>query len=47
MKHTSTNEGNIFSFIFILFVYKYIIVNSYGARWVKRIKDNVTCLNKE
>ena len=25
---------------------KYIIVNNYGARWVKNIKDNVICLNK-
>ena len=26
---------------------KYITVNSYGARWVKDIKDNVICLNKQ
>ena len=26
---------------------KYITVNSYGARWVKNIKDNVICLNKD
>ena len=25
---------------------KYIAVNNYGARWVKNIKVNVTCLNK-
>ena len=25
---------------------KYIIVNNYGARWVKNIKDNVICPNK-
>ena len=26
---------------------KYIAVNNYGARWVKNIKDNVVCLNKQ
>ena len=26
---------------------KYITVNNCGARWVKNIKDNVTCLNKQ
>ena len=26
---------------------KYITVNNYGARWVKNIKDNVICLNKQ
>ena len=26
---------------------KYITVNNYGARWVKDIKDNVICLNKQ
>ena len=26
---------------------KYITINSYGARWVKNIKDNVICLNKQ
>ena len=26
---------------------KYIIVNNYGARWVKNIKDNAICLNKQ
>ena len=26
---------------------KYITVNSYGALWVKNIKDNVICLNKQ
>ena len=26
---------------------KYIAVNNYGARWVKNIKVNVTCLNKQ
>ena len=26
---------------------KYITVNNYGARWVKKIKDNVICLNKQ
>ena len=26
---------------------KYIIVNNYGARWVKNIKDKVICLNKQ
>ena len=26
---------------------KYITVNSYGVRWVKNIKDNVTCPNKQ
>ena len=26
---------------------KYITVNSYGARWVKKIKDKVVCLNKQ
>ena len=26
---------------------KYIIVNNYGARCVKNIKDNVICLNKQ
>ena len=25
---------------------EYIAVNSYGARWVKITKDNVSCLNK-
>ena len=25
----------------------YITVNNYGARWVKNIKDNVTCLSKQ
>ena len=26
---------------------KYITVNDYGARWVKNIKYNVICLNKQ
>ena len=26
---------------------KYITVNNYEARWVKNIKDNVICLNKQ
>ena len=26
---------------------KYITVNNYGARWIKNIKDNVICLNKQ
>ena len=26
---------------------KYIAVNNYGAHWVKNIKDNVNCLNKQ
>ena len=26
---------------------KYITVNSYGARWVKNINDNVICFNKQ
>ena len=26
---------------------KYITVNTYGARWVKNINDNVACLNKQ
>ena len=26
---------------------KYITVNNYGACWVKNIKDNVICLNKQ
>ena len=26
---------------------KYIKFNNYGARWVKNIKDNVICLNKQ
>ena len=26
---------------------KYITVNSYGAHWVKNIKDNVICLEKQ
>ena len=26
---------------------KYITFNNYGARWVKNIKDNVICLNKQ
>ena len=26
---------------------KYITVNSYGARWVKNIKDNVICLKQQ
>ena len=26
---------------------KYITVISYGTRWVKNIKDNVICLNKQ
>ena len=26
---------------------KYITVNNYGARWVKNIKDNVICFNKQ
>ena len=26
---------------------EYITVNNYGARWVKNIKDNVICLNKQ
>ena len=26
---------------------KYITVNNNGARWVKNIKDNVICLNKQ
>ena len=26
---------------------KHITVNNYGARWVKNIKDNVICLNKQ
>ena len=26
---------------------KYITINNYGARWVKNIKDNVKCLNKQ
>ena len=27
--------------------YKYITVNNYEAHWVKNIKDNVICLNKQ
>ena len=26
---------------------KHITINSYGPRWVKNIKDNVICLNKQ
>ena len=26
---------------------KYITVNNYGVRWLKNIKDNVICLNKQ
>ena len=26
---------------------KYVTVNNYGAHWVKNIKDNVICLNKQ
>ena len=26
---------------------EYITVNSYGVRWVKITKDNVSCLNKQ
>ena len=26
---------------------KYITVNDYGARWVKNIKENAICLNKQ
>ena len=26
---------------------RYITFNSYGARWVKNIKDNVICINKQ
>ena len=26
---------------------KYITVNNYGARWVKNIKYNVICINKQ
>ena len=26
---------------------KYITVNNYGSRWIKNIKDNVICLNKQ
>ena len=26
---------------------KYITVNNFGARWVRNVKDNVICLNKQ
>ena len=39
--------NNLIDFCFDGGESKYIIVNNYGARWVKNIEDNVICLNKQ
>ena len=39
--------NNLIDFCFDGGESKYITVNNYGARWVKNIKDNVICLNKQ
>ena len=38
--------NNVIDFCFDGGESKHITINSYGARWVKNIKDNVICLNK-
>ena len=39
--------NSLVDFCFVGGKNKYITVNNYGARWVKNIKDNVICLNKQ
>ena len=39
--------NNLIDFCFDAGESKYITVNSYVARWVKNIKNNVICLNKQ
>ena len=39
--------NNLIDFCFDGGESKYITVNNYGARWVKNVKDNVICLNKQ
>ena len=39
--------NNLTGFCFDAGETKYIIVSSYGARWVKYIKNKETCLNKQ
>ena len=38
---------NLTGFSFDVGKSKYITVNTYGAHWLKDIKDNVICLNKQ